>query len=48
VLDKEDVLKVIGYLQKQKYWHCDEGPCELYEKFNDKTPFDEKDLAKCF
>jgi hypothetical protein len=40
----EDVLKIIHYLQKQKYWTCHEGPCDQYEKFNAKQSFTVEDL----
>lgn len=43
----EDVLKIIHYLQKQKYWHCEEGPEDEYERFNEKRVFMLTDLENC-
>ena len=44
---KWGVLKLIGYLQKQKDWHCEEAPEAQYEKFNAKTRFVMQDLWDC-
>ena len=43
-LYEPDVLKIINYLEKQKYWTCNEGPSELYEKFNRKQAFTLEEL----
>lgn len=44
LIAEEDILKIIGYLQRQKYWTCEEGPELQYEKFNNKQQFTEADL----
>lgn len=44
LIPEADILRLIHYLQRQKYWQCIEGPCELYDKFNAKQPFTEADL----
>ena len=46
-LTDTDVLEVIAYLERQKHWHCDSGPCEQFEKFNSAKPFTSEDLENC-
>jgi hypothetical protein len=46
-LDASDALKLINYLMRQKYWHCESGPCDQFEKFADQQPFTLEDLQNC-
>jgi hypothetical protein len=46
-LDEADVLKLVNYLERQKYWNCGSGPCEPFDKFNAKQPFTLADLELC-
>ena len=43
-LTKSETLRLINYLEQQKYWHCEEAPEDHYEKFNGKQPFNLSDL----
>ncbi len=45
-LADEDVVKIINYLMRQKYWSCESGPEQGYEKFNAKQPFTVEDLKE--
>lgn len=46
-LEESDVLKLINYLIRQKYWHCNDGPCDQFDKFNSAQPFTMEDLENC-
>lgn len=41
----EYVVKLINYLEKQKYWDVDAGPVEACDKFEAKQPFTVADLS---
>ncbi len=45
---KEGALRLINYLMRQKYWHCEEAPEKLFDKFEQKIPFATADLRECF
>jgi hypothetical protein len=43
----EYAVKLLNYLQRQKYWGCDGGPVEAVDKFESKKPFTLEDLELC-
>lgn len=43
-LPDEEILRLINYLMRLKYWHCEEAPTEQFVKFNDHIPFSQADL----
>lgn len=46
-MKESDALRLISYLERQKYWSCTSGPCEQYDKFEQKQPFTLEDLRNC-
>lgn len=39
-----DALAIANYLERLKYWHCEEGPDKFYEKFNAREPLRYEDM----
>lgn len=39
-------MDIVNYLMRCKYWHCFEGPCKQFEKFNSKTMFNHLDIKE--
>lgn len=46
-LTEHDAMNLVNYLMRLKYWHCDSGPCDQFEKFNSQQPFTMEDLQNC-
>ena len=40
----ESATEIVNYLMKQKYWHCERGECNVFDKFNAKRPINKAEL----
>jgi hypothetical protein len=42
----ESAVAIVNYLMKRKWWHCEGGECNAFEKFNARQPLTLDELLK--